>query len=635
MAGDALIRTQLADNNPFISSASPLPWENMNPDLQQLSRSTSEEIEQLLRHKRREPTLPLAGLILGEAGSGKTHMLMRILRRLRANARPAIFVAVKTFRDPGSVTQHLLSEIFISLKRTHSNGRIQFDMLLSELMNTYSERRRNDGFTDLSKVDLRTYLARDMPNLDRNFLKCLLIYMGTNDETVKTDILDWLNEGLDDNECLKLGLPVKDMNSMTDARRESVAGKTLISLGLVLAYAKVPMVICFDQLDAMKDRTLIEAWGNIINLLMNDLSGILPLCFVRAETWNDIFLPVLDDAVTQRLRNNTMIMNTCTLAQAQQLIHDRIAGAFDEDVEAKYQWLLEAMSKSLRSGLSPRTIIELANKAITDLDSPAITPPVRAVLNQDAIRTIYEDECRKVDSEPGSWPPNSDQLALALQVWLESHDGFTVSEGDGKTLKMCGTYGKNKFAFIIVTSKSHFVATAGFKKGISFLQENPGGFCFYITETRTHKATWKLANERRTEFQNLGGRYILLDKSGRTQWYGLTSMLNRIDNGDVNLYPSSQPKTATREDIRDFIRTIRLLTIRTNEPDKRLSENLRAIISSSPMNLISIDKAAELLRQQSINASRDDILSFVREHLDVFRIFQSRNEVLVTFRSNS
>ncbi|MBQ2617266.1 MAG: hypothetical protein IJF90_10465 [Synergistaceae bacterium] len=121
MSDNISIIQRLRENNPFSSPASPLPWNNKNPDLQNLNRDTSEEIEQLIRQKRRQPDVPLAGLILGEAGSGKTHMLTRILRRMRSNAQPAVFAAIRTFRDSESVTQHLLSEIFISLKLIHSN----------------------------------------------------------------------------------------------------------------------------------------------------------------------------------------------------------------------------------------------------------------------------------------------------------------------------------------------------------------------------------------------------------------------------------------------------------------------------------------------------------------------------------
>ncbi|MBR0256572.1 MAG: hypothetical protein IJQ58_02435, partial [Synergistaceae bacterium] len=243
---------KLRENNPFSSHASPLPWNNTNPDLQNLNRETSDEIEQLIRKKRREPAVPLAGLILGEAGAGKTHMLTRILRRLRNNAQPAVFVAVRALTNPESAAQHILSEIFSSMMLVHSNGHSQFDMITGEFMNAYRERRREDGFDSIENLDLRVYIKKDIPNLSSNFLKCLLMYMSTSDEGVKIDILEWLRTGLDDEDSLRLGLPSRNPEAMTNAKREQDAENILISLGLVLGYAKVPMIICFDQLDVMK-----------------------------------------------------------------------------------------------------------------------------------------------------------------------------------------------------------------------------------------------------------------------------------------------------------------------------------------------------------------------------------------------
>lgn len=648
MSDNNKILKQLRENNPFSSSISPLPWENNNPDLAQLNRETSEEIEQLIRTKRRQPDLPLAGLILGEAGSGKTHMLMRILRRLRRNARPAVFVAVKTFRDYKSVTQHLLSEIFISLKRIHSNGRSHFDMIAGEVMNVYEERRRNDGFNDISKTDPRIYLTRDMPKLDRNFLKCLLMYMGTNDEIIKSDILDWLTEGLEDDESLRLGLPSRDMNSMDESKRESMAEKTLISLGLILGYARIPVLICFDQLESIRDRELINAWGDLVSLLMNDLSGILPLCFVKPETWNDVFLPVLDSSVVQRLKNNTMIMHTCSLSQAKQLIHDRIANVFGEDAEEKYNFLMAKMNDTLKSGFSPRKVIELANHAITskEPESEAEHQDEREEIYR-TINNVYINEYKKVQDEPDNWPPNSDNLALALNVWLNSYDDFKISSGDGKVLKFIGIYGGKKFAFVIVIPRGHVVASAGLKRGMRFIHENPGSSCFYISENRMYKRTWRQVNENMKMFESVGGQVVMLDRTTRTSWYALAALVNRIDNGDVNLYLPSGNRTATRKDIKDFVRNIRLLnidilpveskTINTGSASGRLeneilTENMKAVIGSSPMNIIAIDKAIENLERRKIMITRDELINFLKRNNADFRTFQSKNnDILITF----
>lgn len=542
----------LREKNPFVSSVSPLPWDNINPDLAQLNRSAYEEIEQLIRHKRRMPNLPLAGLVLGKAGAGKTHMLSRILRRLRKTAAQAIFVAVKTFREPDSVIHHLLSEIFISLRRVHSKGRTQFDIIASEVMDVYREKRLNDGFSDTAKIDPKIYLARDIPNIDRNFLKCLLLYIGTSDEGVRSDILDWLCDGLDDNDSLRLGLPLKDTGSMSDARREQEAEKVLISLGLVLAYAKIPMIICFDQLDAMKDKALITAWGNIIALIMNDLSGILPLCFLRSKIWNDVFLPDLDEAVLQRLSNNIIHMDGCSVEQAKLLVRERINYAFSENENPTeiFNWLISRMN--ITPGMSPRSVIELANKAINDSD---ITTNEFFTV----IRDSYNEEFKNIQDEPDNWPPNAEQITLALTFWLTSHDGISITKNDDKYFKFTALYDGKKFAFVICTTKNNLSVLAALKRGISFLNNCNDGICFYISEEKTHKKTWNNANKILQDFKKANGRAIFLDKNTRVKFYALTALINRIDNGDVNLYTSTGMRTATCDDAKIFVKSIPLI----------------------------------------------------------------------------
>ncbi|MBQ3347684.1 MAG: ATP-binding protein [Synergistaceae bacterium] len=651
MSDNISIIQRLRENNPFSSPASPLPWNNKNPDLQNLNRDTSEEIEQLIRQKRRQPDVPLAGLILGEAGSGKTHMLTRILRRMRSNAQPAVFAAIRTFRDSESVTQHLLSEIFISLKLIHSNGRSQFDMIVSEVMNSYTERRRTDGFDSTENLDTRAYLRRDLPTLDNNFLKCLLLYMATSNDGDKADILDWLCSGLDDDDSLRLGLPSKDMNAMNDARREQEAEKVLISLGLILGYAKVPMVICFDQLDSMKNREIIEAWGNVIALLMNDLSGILPLCFVRAEIWNSVFIPVLDDAIVQRLKSNTMIMKTCSVKQANQLIRGRVEDAFKEGAEEISSWLISRLSISQE--YSPRQVIELSNRVITSPD----TPVTESEEIYNTVMNVYGDEYKKVQAEPNSWPPNAEQLALALEVWLSSIESFTVSETKGKYIRLAGLHGDKKFAFIPITAKAHATVSAALKAGMSFMNEYPGSECFYISEDKTHKKTWKQANENLRKFENAGGYALILDKSTRISWYALTALINRIDNGDVNLYLPSGNRTATRGDIKAFVSTLKLIDTKALKfspasvkysPDapkkspkvyydsKLFADTLRNIITASPVKILTADKAAALLTQRGIKANRNEVISFVKSNSEDFRTYRSKsNEILITVAEKS
>ncbi|MBQ6972362.1 MAG: hypothetical protein IJP86_08440 [Synergistaceae bacterium] len=635
------IQQRLRDNNPFASSSSPFPWENTNPDIQQLNREASEEIEQLIRQKRREPAVPLAGLILGERGSGKTHMMMRILRRLKENEQPAIFVAARAFRNPEGVMQHMLSEIFINLKLARSNDRSQFDMLMDGVVSAYNERRMNDGFDDPSSLDMRKYLARDIPRLDRNFLRCITLYLASDDDFVRSDILSWLCEGLDDDASAELGLPSKDTNLMTEPRREEVAEKTLLSLGLIMGYAKIPMIVCFDQLDNMKPHDLISAWGEVISLMMNDSSGILPLCFLRAETWEDIFRPSLDAAIVQRIQHRKVSMKGCSPAQARQLVRAKIAAVFGDETEEIYQWLMSRLEGTLSAGLSPRRVIELASEAVSGTKDPA-----------DMMRRAYSEEAGKVRATPQAWPPNADHLALALEAWLSSFEGFTLQKPAGKYIRVQGIRGDKKFAFVIVIPKSHVTATQGVNECMRFMKEYPGSFCCYVLEERAHKKTWKKFAEKLREFEQAGGFVARLNDETRITWYALTALANRVDNGDVNIYTASQPRTASRQDMNLFVRDLRLIDTKPlkfspatvtspspapkNEPkiyydDKLFADTLRSILAASPVKLLTADKAAAILLQRGIKAGRNEVIAFVKNNPEHFRTYTSKSkDVLIT-----
>ncbi len=644
---------KLRENNPFSSNASPLPWDNMNPDLQDLNHETSDEIAQLIRQKRLNPAVPLGGLILGEAGSGKTHMLTRILRRLRSKAQFAVFVAVKAFTDPENAAQHVLSEVFSSMMLLHSNGHSQFDIITSEFMNAYRERRRNDGFDSIENLDMRVYVKKDIPTLDRNFLKCLLMYMSTSDEGVKMNILEWLRAGLDDEDSLKLGLPARNTDTMTTAKREQDAENILISLGLVLGYARVPMIICFDQLDitpdAKKDyRKIIASWGNIVSKLMNDTYGILPLCFMKAQSWNDLYLPILDQAVVQRVKNNSMTMKECSLKQAQQLIHDRITASFSEGADEIYNWLISRIS--LTKGMSPRDVIELANHVITSPD----TPENELEEIKKVISNTFNDEYKKVQATQLAWPPNADHLTVALEVWLSSLEGFTATKTKGKYIRVKGVHGDKKFAFIIVIPRSHVTATNGVKEGLKFLKEYPGSFCCYVLEEKVHKPTWKKFAETLKEFERSGGFVARLTEDSRVNWYALTALINRIDNGDVNIYTSSRTRPATRSDILPFVSSLKLIDSdalkfppiklthtpeqkpatpapkpQTYHDEKHVADTLKSIISASPMKILAVDKAVELLSQRKVTLTRNEILAFVRNS-SMFRTYSTKTDTLIT-----
>lgn len=625
---------KLRENNPFMSSSSPNPWDNSSPDIEQLNKNASENIEYMIQHKSHNPSEPLMGLILGAAGIGKTHMLMRILRRLRKKSWRAVFVSVKAFTNSRRVTQELLSEIITSMKYLHSNEQSQFDMLLSEMMTAYEKKRRSEGCINIEKLDLKHYLKDDMPSLDKTFLRCIMNYLSTDSKFKRADVIEWIREGLDDEDSMNIGLPSRDVNEMTDEACEAAAKKFLTSLGAVAAYSNVTIILCFDELDVMKEnKKLIRAWGDTIAFIMNHLSGILPLCFIKPEVW-ETFYPELNLSVNQRLQTGKIILkSTCSIPQAQQLIQERIKFAFKDEAESRelFQFMISRMGNELRTGLSPRTVIQLANRALTES------------MPDDTIGSIYAEAYKQIQTQPETWPPNSDHLVLALSAWLESHEGFAVSDGKEKYMTLHGNYKNREFAFIVITSKVHTTVSASLNYGKKFMKEYPDVLCYYISESRLFKPTWNRVKERCKEFQDMGGRIILLDNDSRARWYALTSLINKTDNGDIDIYVSTRPKTASRDDIKSFLRNIKLIPgiftdteteseCKTNAPESKtvsynvLSTNLSSIVAASPMKILTAKKAIEILSARKITVTMTELISFLKSNTETFSIIESKNK---------
>ena len=339
-------------------------------------------------------------------------------------------------------------------------------------------------------------------------------------------------------------------------------------------------------------------------------------------------------------------MRECSVKQAQQLIHDRIAAAFGGDAEEIYSWLISRIS--LTKGISPRDVIELANRIINSSGNPVSEKEEASR----AITEAFNDDYKKVQAIPVAWPPNAEHLTLALEVWLSSLEGFTVSKAQGKYIRLLGVHGNRKFAFIIVIPKSHVTATNALKEGLKFMEEYPGSFCCYVLEEKAHKATWKKFAEKLSEFERAGGFTVRLDKDSRVSWYALTSLINRIDNGDVNIYTASRTKTASRNDILAFAKTLKLIdtdalkfspaSVKYSSAapksgtvvyydDKLFADTLRSILSASPVKLLTADKAAALLTQRGIKVGRNEVLSFVRNNTEQFRTYTSKSkDILIT-----
>ncbi len=105
----------LREQNPFTSSSVGDPWEDKYPDVRSVNERAFKEISQLIDQKSKNPALGCAGLVFGEVGSGKTHLVGRILKYGRQAHFPFSFAYIQPIEDPEQTYRYLLREVMVNL----------------------------------------------------------------------------------------------------------------------------------------------------------------------------------------------------------------------------------------------------------------------------------------------------------------------------------------------------------------------------------------------------------------------------------------------------------------------------------------------------------------------------------------
>ena len=401
-------RTILENEPPAFFDRVDNPWDQV-PDLEDYNKPAYLRIvralKDLARLKSDQVVSKTQGvLILGEAGTGKTHLLMRVARNL-SETNHVLFVRKPNNED--AVAQHIWANVVGSLAKTiptKTNVRSQLDDLLAHvfsrvlipefeqdiredkdadvkrrwvarlqedpynLFNMLGEgERRQDNLDRIRKRTLK-YLQFNNPDVDQTIARVLITYCFVSREDRKRVLLTWLaGQDVDETEAKDLGLPSSwvtldetSSDASTQQQREDQALRAIRTVGILSTYYQ-PLILAFDQLEGLRDQPrLTHKWGDAVREIFTMAPNFLVITCIFPSLWETWFSPTLDQSVSERIAQQIVNLDTFGPQHGLKLLATHLEPSFVKHRLPTniYPFATEDLQQLCRKAISPRSFIQ-------------------------------------------------------------------------------------------------------------------------------------------------------------------------------------------------------------------------------------------------------------------------------------
>ena len=322
--------------NPFGSSRVDNPFQ-IHPDFEGIYRAQFEILKEIVNEIHLDPNHQSQGsVVIGEPGSGKTHLMMRLSQRLRSNR----LFFVRQPHNANAVQYHIYSRILESLLETVPGSTFtQLEYLLANTLihivlnsdgTAKKFRETLEGFRD-NPLELFGKLGGD--NTDRKrknwqtierltltwwqetysgagsgyrVLQGFIKYCGYSDAARRRRIMQWLaaNE-LSEEELETVGLmPWSENLSREEFALEAISAIALLSL------LDEPLIIVFDQLEALfleHNRQLLLNFGEALKEIFTHAPNSLIILNLFPDRWG-LFQEIFDGSVVGRVSQHQVVL---------------------------------------------------------------------------------------------------------------------------------------------------------------------------------------------------------------------------------------------------------------------------------------------------------------------------------------
>jgi hypothetical protein len=457
-----IYRSLLEERPPKLITYVNTPWEEV-PDLADYNAKAFQILQRRLRAmtRRLQAQAPSAGvasegvLILGEAGTGKTHLLMRVARAMSAT-NPVMFIHKPNNEE--AVAQHVWAQLIESLTRHVPGlapGQSQLDHLLAHVftavLTPILEKDIGDNLNaklkqrwlkllkqtpsnlfgmleggsgrqkhlDYLRNKTLAYLRIHHPDVDQTVARALINYCFLATERDRRATLTWLiGQEIDETTVKRLGLgslwpePLdeKDSDIYLRQERERLAIRAIQTVGDLARHYGKPLILAFDQLEGLRGETrLTQRWGDVMQQLFTVVPNMLVLTAVFPGLWESWFRCELHQAVQDRIAQDRLELDPFDAERAEALLAVHLRDTVEELnlPDPIYPFTREDVAELCGKAHSPRTFLQAARNRLDDWLDDA-----RAVVSTSA--TAVPIPCETPASETSPTASSPDPILKAV-----------------------------------------------------------------------------------------------------------------------------------------------------------------------------------------------------------------------------
>jgi hypothetical protein len=541
-------------------------------------------------------------LLYGVAGCGKTHLLSRLRRWLDAEldtgpSKPqALFVAVRMETSRGMIWRHLRRRFAEELSHIRADGTTLLDAILCRFA------ARTNG--DLS----RAFETAQIRDCGEDLMQVLEAYAGNRHRRL---CRAWLRgDLLSENQLAQLNLAQVQSEGLEDwleAEARKVVG------AVTRLAAPLPVVFCFDQIEALGLSKEMESYGFFCQMganLFDTTSNALLISTINADFLTDLQSGSRDSDF-QRIGQERFDLQLLDLPLGKELIDARLAllpeaipdnPINDDNLHAYFQ--------SQHGRVTPRKLIHEARRLFANWQNK----PIQPTLSIDDFLSAEYDRLWS-GSSVAREPAGADEvLAHGLPIALQLL-GRNTKEKPSQHINLAAGDGAST---VQIAFGNHANATS-LARWLTKVQEQQAQCSAKLCIVRD--ARLGIARTARATLQRLeaitqsGGRVVRVEAEALAALDAMRRLLATATSGDLSLGAD----TVEGDTVRTWLKR-NLPRQVTDFAEKLLAEDVRPEVDWQPdvlLELLQKQKIVpleELVRSTELTA--DKIENFAREHPD-------------------